>query len=62
MSSLTRLHSTHSSFPISDQYISFSKTIVFVYNHLNVLVASCIAQLPATAGTSFPPMMENAFI
>lgn len=27
--------------PISDEYISFSETTVFVQNHLNVLAASC---------------------
>lgn len=50
---------THGSLPISDDYVSFPETAVFVQNHLNVLAASCVAQLLETAGASFPPLVEG---
>lgn len=58
MSSLTT-PSTHGSLPISDDHVSFPETATFVQNHLNVLAASCAAQLLETAGASFPPLMEG---
>lgn len=58
MSSLTTPR-THGSLPISNDHISFPETAVFVQNHLNVLAASCAAQLLETAGASFPPQMEG---
>lgn len=56
ISSLTGPPSIRSSFPISDEYISFSDTTVCLKSP-ECIVASCIAQLPATGSTPFPPLM-----